>query len=196
MLVGTVPNSQYFNLDGGEKKSAKGVTKLAQRQLTHEKFKETLSSGRLIRTQMHRIASSSHQLHTLTNNKVSLNAFDDKRYILEHGIDTLSFGHINFVDDRFFDEDDNFDNESLSSWSSGELYEMETTVETNTDNAEISNPGFVRTTAITESDIDSDEIADENEIEEERPVYNPFIDYEAIESDSYLTKQCAILFAI
>ena len=79
----------------------------------------------------------------------------------------------------------------LSSWSSGELHEIEnqreieTTVETNTDNAVIPDPGFVRTAAITESDIDSDEIVDgKNEIEEERPVYNPFIDYEAIESDS------------
>ena len=52
---------------------------------------------------------------------------------------------------------------------------------TNTNNDEITDPGFVRTAAITESDIDSDEIADENEIEEERPVYNPFIDYETVE---------------
>ena len=107
---------------------------------------------------------------------MSLNAFDDKRYILEKGIDTLPFGHINILHDRFFDKDDNFDNESLSSWSSGELYkienqrEVETTVETITDNGEIPDPGFVRTAAITESDIDLDEIADENEIEEERPV--------------------------
>ena len=121
---------------------------------------------------------------------MSLNSFDDKPYILENGIDTLPFGHINIVHDRFFDEDDNFDNESLSSWSSGGLYEnenqreIETTVETNSDNAEIPDPGFVRNAATTESDINSDEIADENEIEEERPVYNPFIDCEAIESDS------------
>ena len=78
----------------------------------------------------------------------------------------------------------------MSSWSSGGLYEIEnqreieTTVETDTENAEIPDPGFVTTAAIAESDIDSDEIADENEIKEERPVYNPFIDYEAIESDS------------
>ena len=121
---------------------------------------------------------------------MSLNAFDDKQYILDNGIVTLPFGHINIVHDRFFDEDDNFDNESLSFWSSGELHEIEnqreieTTFETNTVNAEIPDPGFVRTAAITESDIDSDEIADENEIEEERPMYNPFIDYEAIESGS------------
>ena len=67
----------------------------------------------------------------------------------------------------FSDEADNFDNESLSSWSSGEFYEIEnqrafeTRVETNNDNAEITDPGFVRTAAIREFDIDSDEIAHE-----------------------------------
>ena len=74
----------------------------------------------------------------------------------------------------------------MSSCSSGELYETEnqSKIETNTDNSEFPDPGFVRTATITESDIDS-EIADENEkIEEERPVYNPFIDFDAIESDS------------
>ena len=75
----------------------------------------------------------------------------------------------------------------MNRWVPGRLEsctKIETTVETNTDNAEIPDPGFVKTAAITESDIDSDEIADENEIEEKRPMYNPFIDYEAIESDS------------
>ena len=172
------------------KKSAKGVIKLAKRQLTHDRFKETLSSIRLIRTQNHRIASSSHQLHTVTTNKESLNAFDNKRYILDIGIETLPFGHINVVHNRFFDEDDKFDNESLSFLSSVELHkierqrEMETTVETNTDNAEIPDPGFARNAAIRESDFESDEIADEKDIEEERSEYNPFIDYEPIESDS------------
>ena len=66
----------------------------------------------------------------------------------------------------------------------------------NTDNAEIPDPGFVRTAAITESDIDSDEIANEKEIDEKRPVYNPFVEYEAIESDSQLAKQSAILHSI
>ena len=119
-----------------------------------------------------------------------LNEFDDKRYLLDKGIDTLPFGPIYFVHDRFFDKGNKFDNESLISWSSGELCEsenqrqIEATVETNNDNAVILDPGFVRTAAITESDFDSDEIADENEIEEERPEYNPFIDYETIESDS------------
>ena len=67
----------------------------------------------------------------------------------------------------FSDEADNFDNESLSSWSSGEFYEIEnqrefeTRVEPNNDNAEITDPGLVRTAAIREFDIDSDETAHE-----------------------------------
>ena len=109
----------------------------------------------------------------------------DKRYIFDNGIDTLPFGHINIVHDRFFDEDENFDNEALSCWSSAEMYEVgnqrefETTVETNSNNAEIPDPGFVRTAANRESDIDSDEIADETDIEE-RAKNNPFIDCDRI----------------
>ena len=54
----------------------------------------------------------------------------------------------------------------------------------------------MRTDTISESDIDPDEIADKNEIEGKRPLYNPFIDYEAIESDSQSTKQSAIFYSI
>ena len=170
-------NIQLVSWDCGENKSAKDVRKIAQRQLTHDRFKEIIPSGRLIRTQNHRIASSSHQLHRVTINKTLLNAFDDKRYILDNGIDTLPFGHINIVHDRFFDEGNNFDDESSSSCSSGPLYKIEnqrkieTTVDTSIGKIEISNTGFVLTTTTRVSDIDSAEIdSDENEIEEIRPV--------------------------
>ena len=124
-------------------------------------FKETLSSDRLIRTQNHRIVFSSHQLHTVIINKVSLNAVDDKRYLFHNGIGTRPFGHKNIVHNRIFDEDGNFEFENRR--------ETETTVEASTENAEIADSGSVRNAAMRESDIDSDEIADENYIEEERP---------------------------
>ena len=172
------------------KKSAKGFTKLAQQQLTHEKVKETVSSGCLILTRNLRITSSSHHLHTVNPLKKSLNAFGDKRFNLDNGIDTMPFDLIIIVHVLFFDKDDNFFNESLSSWSSGELYEIEnqreieTTVETNNNNADTPDPCFVRTTEIRESDTDSDEISNEHDIEEELPECNLFTVYEAIESDS------------
>ena len=190
MLVGTFPNVQNFNLYGGEKKSAKGFTILPQRQLTHEKVKETVSFGCLILTQNLRITFSSHHLHTKTLLKKSLSAFDDERFNLDNGIDTMPFGLIITVHDHFFDKEDKFVNESLSSWLSGELYEIENqrdienTVETNNNNAETPDPRFVRMTAIRESDNDSDEISNKNDIEDELLECNPFTGYEAIESNS------------
>ena len=34
-----------------------------------------------------------HQIYTVQGKKVSLSAFDDKRYILEDGVETLAYGH-------------------------------------------------------------------------------------------------------
>ena len=84
----------------------------------------------------------------------------------------MPFGRTNIVHNRFFHGDDNFDIKSLSSWS-GESYKIEnlreskTTIETNNDNAEMPDPGSVRTAAIKEFDIDSDKIADKNDVEED-----------------------------
>ena len=77
MLFGNVPKRET-NL-------AKGVIMLAHRQLTHHEFKEKPSSGLLMRTQNYRLASNSHQIHTVNINKVSLNTFDIKRYIHDNG---------------------------------------------------------------------------------------------------------------
>ena len=40
-----------------------------------------------------RIGSEKHQLQTIRTNKVSLSSFDDKQFILEDGISTLTHGH-------------------------------------------------------------------------------------------------------
>ena len=39
------------------------------------------------------IRSKKHKLVTYTSNKMSISCFDDKRYILFDGINTLSYGH-------------------------------------------------------------------------------------------------------
>ena len=42
---------------------------------------------------MNGIKSINHILVTYESNKISLYAFDDKRYILDDGINTLPYGH-------------------------------------------------------------------------------------------------------
>ena len=79
--------------DGKQKMSAKGVSRYAQNCLKHDVYKHVISTSAIVRTNNVRIGSNNHQLETISNNKVSLSAFDDKRYIQENGINTLPFGH-------------------------------------------------------------------------------------------------------
>ncbi len=91
----------FFFLDSTRKQSAKGITKYAQCSLTHEKYKAVLSSGSVVKTENTRIVSLDHQLVTLSTHKVSLSAYDDKRYICLDGIKTLPYGHFELRELRF-----------------------------------------------------------------------------------------------
>ena len=46
-----------------------------------------------IRHKMRGVKSKNHKLYTYKSNKISLSAFDDKRYILFDEINTLPNGH-------------------------------------------------------------------------------------------------------
>ena len=50
---------------------------------------DTLFKKKILRHKMRRIGSKNHNLGTSENNKRSLSCFDDKRYILKNGINTL-----------------------------------------------------------------------------------------------------------
>ena len=48
---------------------------------------------------MKRIQSKLHSVCTYDLNKISLNCFDDKRYALDDGINTLAYGHKDTVNE-------------------------------------------------------------------------------------------------
>ena len=52
---------------------------------------------KIIRHKMKRIQSKKHKLGTYEIDKISLSCFDDKRYVLDNGIYTLSYFHKNSV---------------------------------------------------------------------------------------------------
>ena len=56
-------------------------------------FKDTLLNEKVIRHIMKGIKSFNHKMHTSESNKISLSVYDDKRYIKDDGIHTLSYGH-------------------------------------------------------------------------------------------------------
>ena len=80
--------------DGKEDKKAKGVKKsVVKKELTHENYKKCLFNNITYKHEMVKIQSVGHQASTIKQNKTSLSAFDDKRYILENGIKTVAHGH-------------------------------------------------------------------------------------------------------
>ena len=80
------------NEKGG--KTAKGIKKIVIiNNIKHEDYKRTLLNEEQIHHKMKTIRSKNHQLGSYEINKVSLSCFDDKRYILENGIDSYGYGH-------------------------------------------------------------------------------------------------------
>ena len=77
-----------------ESKKAKGVKKaVVKRDIRHENYKDTLFNGTEMHTSMNTIRSNYHIVKSLKLNKIGLSCFDDKRYILNNGYDTLAYGH-------------------------------------------------------------------------------------------------------
>ena len=75
-------------------KTAKGIKKIVIRKnITHENYKNVLFNNEQMHHTMKTIRSNNHQLGSYKLNKVSLSCFDDKRYILEDGINSFAYGH-------------------------------------------------------------------------------------------------------
>ena len=80
--------------EGEESKKCKGVKKsVVKKSITHEDYKKCLFTGKRQLRKMNIIRSHMHEVYTEEVNKVALCSDDDKRYILEDGIDTLALGH-------------------------------------------------------------------------------------------------------
>ena len=56
-------------------------------------YRHTLETGGRIHSKMNVIRSIKHQLYTIEINKVSLSAYDDKRWIKKDGISSYAHGH-------------------------------------------------------------------------------------------------------
>ena len=76
-------------IDGKEYNTAKGVSIATE----FDKFKDVLFNEKIIRHKMKRIQSKKHKLGTYEIDKISLSCFDDKRYVSDDGVYTLSCFH-------------------------------------------------------------------------------------------------------
>ena len=61
--------------------------------LEFQEYYDKLFKKKILRRTMRRIKSINHNLGTYETNKRFLSCFDDKRYVLKNGINTLAYGH-------------------------------------------------------------------------------------------------------
>ena len=83
-----------ISIENKEVKKAKGVDK----KIRHKEFVDVLFNKKVIRHNMKRIQSKLHRIGTYDVCKISLSCFDDKRYVLDDGVNTLAYFHKDIKD--------------------------------------------------------------------------------------------------
>ena len=86
-----IKSKMYSILD--ESNNEKSTSKGHNAFIEFQEFYNTLFKEKILRHKMREIRSKNHNLGTYETNKRSLSGFDDKRYILKNGINTLAYGH-------------------------------------------------------------------------------------------------------
>ena len=76
-----------------QKSTAAGVKKAVQVSLNHEMYKSTLINETDCYITQNLLRSYNHTIHSVTQTKVGLTAYDDKRYLLKDSITTRAHGH-------------------------------------------------------------------------------------------------------
>ena len=74
-------------------KIGKGVNSVAVNNITYEEYIDVLFNKKVMRHVIKRIQSKLHKIETYGVSKISLSCFDDKRYILDDGINSLAYFH-------------------------------------------------------------------------------------------------------
>ena len=81
----------YSILD--ESNNEKSTSKCRNAFIEFKEFCDALFKKKILRHTMRGVKSKNHNLGTYKTNKRSLSCFDDKRYILKNGTNTLAYGH-------------------------------------------------------------------------------------------------------
>ena len=81
----------YSILD--ESNNKKSTSKGLNAFIEFQEFNATLFKKKILKHTMKGIKSKNHNIGTYETKKRSLSCFDDTRYILKNGINTLAYGH-------------------------------------------------------------------------------------------------------
>ena len=78
-------NSSASSTEEEIEKKCKGITKSRVKKLKIDSYRECVEKMSVIKTRIARLQSKNHNVQTITQNKVSLSSFCDKRYLLQCG---------------------------------------------------------------------------------------------------------------
>ena len=93
-LLFEVDDDAVYREGGFEKLTAKGTKRcVKERFLRHEHFCRTLFDLSTLRVRQNTFVSLDHRIGTYNQSRISLTAFDTKRWIEDDGFSTLPFGH-------------------------------------------------------------------------------------------------------
>jgi hypothetical protein len=85
--------------EGTSFKRAKGINKTGLKRLTFDDYKSALMESSCKLVEVAGIQSKDHALTTISQIRKGLNAFDDKRYVLNNKIATLAYNHFSLRND-------------------------------------------------------------------------------------------------
>lgn len=93
-FVGLRPKVYSMSYAGKYNSACKGTNSaVRKKKLRHEHFVESLFDSVVHVEVNNRIGSENHIIYSMSTEKIALSPFDDKRYVLENGYDTLAHGH-------------------------------------------------------------------------------------------------------
>ena len=93
-FIGLRSKMYSLSYGGKEKKTAKGVKRrVVEFNLRHQCYKDSLLNSHIKYSTMNQIRSFNHHVYSVAIKKISLSPYDDKRYVMENGCDTLAHGH-------------------------------------------------------------------------------------------------------
>ena len=93
-FVGLRPKMYSLLSSSNEKKTAKGVSRyIVKNEFKHKNYRKCLLESKVKSVEMRQITSYQHEIYSIKQRKIGLSPYDDKRYILSNGCDTLAHGH-------------------------------------------------------------------------------------------------------
>lgn len=93
-FIGLRSKMYTFIVNSKTTKKCKGIKKSAiKSKINFSDYKNCLFNKTQILTSMNLIRSKDHKIYSVKSNKLALSPHDQKRYVLDDGIQTLPFGH-------------------------------------------------------------------------------------------------------